>query len=266
MSRADTVMPLLQGPWMSRGGEKLPVTALPALSRDAIHNLSLQWSGILTPEMHALLECSCGISGTPIGSVDFTGCWYPEEPLSIFRPCITLAIDDTGRRWVAEAGRTRGLPGPVWCVFPQPEVAMWVHRSLGDFLVRLHHHMRRNTLAQWMTSMSRRARILWATRHASAMAVPVAFTRLRELRGWLAELPLDSWVYDLRNPAAHRGLPYGLARERGELYRCGRLPVFAFANFASPAPEAIDTEVEGLPQFAEPATARLTQAHTQGTA
>jgi hypothetical protein len=41
---------------------------------------------------------------------------------------------------------------------------------------------------------------------------------------WLAGLPLEAWVYDLRAPGAKRGLPYGLARERGELYRCGRLP------------------------------------------
>lgn len=49
------------------------------------------------------------------------------------------------------------------------------------------------------------------------MAVPVALGRLREIRGWLARLPPDAWIYDLRAPAIPRGLPYGLAGEPGHL-------------------------------------------------
>jgi hypothetical protein len=234
MSPVDTMMPLLQGQWVGRGGEPLPVTPLPALRREAIDNLELQWSGNLTPEMRTILQRSCGLSGTPLGSIDFTGCWYPEEPLAIFRPSLTLAMDEQGRRWIAEVGKMRGLPGPVWCVFPRPEVVMFVDRNLADFLVQLHTNIRRETVAQWLTSLQIRARTLWASRYARAMAVPVAFRRLRELRGWLAGLPMNAWVYDLRSPGLRRGLPYGLARERGELRRCGRLPVFAFAGSAAP--------------------------------
>jgi len=235
MSRADTMIPLLQAPWRDHGGERLPVTALPPLSTETIEHLDLQWTGTVTAETRKLLQRSCGLSGTPLGCIDFTGCWYPEEPLSIFRPSITLAIDDEGRRWIAEVGRKRGLPGPVWCVFPRPEVAMFVDRSVADFLIRLHSRTRRNTLSQWLTTLQSGARTLWATRHARAIAVTVAFTRLRELRGWLAELPANAWVYDLRSPGRRRGLPYGLTHERGGWYRCGRLPVFALVGPAAPA-------------------------------
>ena len=241
MSRADTLMPLLQAPWRDRDGEQLSVTALPPLASNTIEHLNSQWTGTLTAEMRKLLQRSCGLSGTPLGCIDFTGCWYQEEPLSIFRPSITLAIDNEGRRWIAEVGRKRGLPGPVWCVLPRPEVAMFVDRSLADFLVRLHSHLRRNSLSQWFTSLQSRARTLWATRHARAIAVPVAFTRLRELRGWLAELPINARVYDLRNPGLSRGLPYGLAHEGGGWYRCGRLPVFAL--IVPPVP-ALDVPVQ----------------------
>ena len=240
MSPVDTMMPLLHGPWIGRGGEQLPVAALPPLRPEAVNNLELQWTGTLTPEMRGILQRSCGVSGTPLGSIDFTGCWYPEEPLSIFRPSLTLAIDEEGRRWVAEVGKTRGLPGPIWCVFPRPEVALFIDRNLADFLQRLHTNIRRGTVSQWLTSVRVRARTLWASRHARAIAVPVAFTRLRELRGWLAGLPVNAWVYDLRNPGLRRGLPYGMARERGPLCRCGRLPVFAFAGSIGPVASALE--------------------------
>jgi len=243
MSPIDTMMPLLQGPWIGRDGKALGVVPLPALRREAVDALELQWSGVLTPEMRTILQHSCGISGTPLGSIDFTGCWYEEEPLAIFRPCLTLAVDQQGRRWIAEVGRTRGLPGPVWCVFRRPEVAMLVDRNLADFMMRLHSNARRGTFSQWQTILRIRARTLWASRHARAIAAPVAFTRLKELRGWLAGLPMNAWVYDLRNPGLRRGLPYGLMRERGELSRCGRLPVFAFAGSLGPAASVADESV-----------------------
>ena len=230
MSPVDTMVPLLCKPWVARDGEEMPVTPLPPLSREAVSNLDSHWTGVVTPEMRQILQLSCGVSGTPVGNLDFTGRWYPEEPLSIFRPSLTLAIDEKGRRWIAEVHKNRGLPGPVWCVLPQPEVAMFVDRNIADFLLRLHREMRGDTLSQWLTILGIRARTLWATRHARAVAVPVAFSRLRELRGWLAGLPVNAWIYDLRAPGVTRGLPYGLMRERGPICRCGSLPVFAFVG------------------------------------
>lgn len=243
MSPVDTMVPLLQGPWIGRAGEQLAIVPLPALRREAISIVESHWAGILTPEMRQVLQLSCGLSGTPLGSIDFTGRWYPEEPLSIFRPSLTLAVDAKGRRWIAEIGRQRGLPGPLWCVFPRPEVVLFVDRNLADFLTRLYDSVRRGTTSQWLTTLDIRARTLWASRHARAMGLPVAFSRLRELRGWLAGLPLEAWVYDLRAPGARRGLPYGLERERGKLCRCGRLPVFAFVGSAGPAASMADRRV-----------------------
>jgi len=113
MSAPDTMMPLLAAPWPGRFGEQLPTFPLPGLRREAIANIESHWTGTMTPEMRQLLQFSCGLSQTPIGSVDFTGRWYPEEPLSVFRPTLTLAIDDQGRRWIAEVGKRRGLPGRI---------------------------------------------------------------------------------------------------------------------------------------------------------
>jgi hypothetical protein len=240
MSPVDAVMPLLQTPWIGRHGEQPPIVPLPAIRQEAITNLEAHWTGILTPQMRDLLQRSCGLSGTPLGSIDFTGRWFPEEPLSIFRPSITLAVDDHGRRWVAELGKGRGLPGPVWCIFSRPEVALPIDRDLGDFLQRLHANVRRESMSAWLTTLSSRARKLWAARHGRAISVPVAFSRLKEIRGWLAELPVNAWVYDLRAPGVTRGLPYGLMRERGQLCRCGRLLVFAFTGFAGPAASVAD--------------------------
>src|SRR4051794_41440137 len=111
MSRVDTVMALLQRPWIDRGGERLPIASLAPIRQEAITNLEAYWTGVMTPEMRQVLQRSCGLSGTPLGEIDFTGRWFPEEPLSILRPSITLAVDDQGRRWIAELGKRRGLPG-----------------------------------------------------------------------------------------------------------------------------------------------------------
>ena len=229
MCALDTMMPLLSGPWPGRFGDE-PTVPLPGLQPETIANLECHWTGTMTPEMHQLLQFSCGLSKTLLGSIDFTGRWYSEEPLSVFRPSLTLAIDDEGRRWIAELGKGRGLPGPVWCVLPRPEVAMLVDRNLADFLARLHSNGRSDNLLHWSTVVNIRARKIWASRHAGAIALPVAFNRMRELLGWLAGLPMDALIYDLRASGPHRGLPYGMSRERGYAHRCGRLPVFAFAG------------------------------------
>jgi hypothetical protein len=55
-------------------------------------------------------------------------------------------------------------------------------------------------MLQWLTVLNIRARRIRASRHARAITLPAAFSRMRELRGWLAGLPLDAWVYDLRTP------------------------------------------------------------------
>jgi hypothetical protein len=78
--------------------------------------------------------------------------------------------------------------------------------------------------------LSATAQVVWAHRRASALRPSGAYHADQEIRGWLATLPADAYVYDLRRPNAVRGWPYGVAGPSARLYRCGRLPVFAVAG------------------------------------
>ena len=108
-------MSVITEPWNEVGWERRPITPLPGLTPNAIEGLKASFPGTLNRSLEELLECTCGIEGTALGSLDFTGQWHGQEPLAVFRPCLTLAIDDQGRRWIAEGATDDGLPGPVWC-------------------------------------------------------------------------------------------------------------------------------------------------------
>jgi hypothetical protein len=123
MSTTDTT-PLVSAPWFDADGNPLPVRALPGLRPEVIQGFECSYPGIIKPTLRALLETCCGLAATEIGSIDFTGCWFPEEPCTVFRPCLTLAIDDAGRRWIAEIG-DKDWPGPIWCLFHDPNVATY---------------------------------------------------------------------------------------------------------------------------------------------
>ena len=94
MSTSDTTMPLISAPWLNREGNPLSVIPLPGLREEVIQSLECSYPGILSPPMKELLSRSCGLGGTELGSIDFTGCWFLEEPYAVFRPALTLAIDD----------------------------------------------------------------------------------------------------------------------------------------------------------------------------
>jgi hypothetical protein len=220
---------------MSAHGERLAhavhnMVPLPGIQPESLRYIDARWQGFLTAEMRRLLQTTCGLSATPLGNIDFTGCWYPEEPLALFRPALTLAIDAEGRRWIAETGRTRGLPGPVWCIDPHRQVAIYIDRRLQQFLRRLDDYGRRGHASAWNVSLAAQARRIWLRRYAHAIHVSIASRSLREIRGWLGRLPQEAWIYDLRAPGSPRGLPYGLARDPAQWYRCGRLPIFAFCR------------------------------------
>jgi hypothetical protein len=76
----------------------------------------------------ALLGTRCGLAGTAIGSIDFTGCWFLEEPHAVFRPALTLAVDDAERRWIAEMG-DKDLPASLF-----PHNYRYDHCSSADIL------------------------------------------------------------------------------------------------------------------------------------
>jgi hypothetical protein len=179
--------------------------------------------------MQALLSTCCGLAGTALGSIDFTGCWFPEEPYAVFRPALTLAIDDAERRWIAEIG-DKDLPGPVWCVFPDPEVAVYVSDDLAAFMATIREYTGRGEMHAWLHGLTAQARTVWSRRHALAMRPHEAAHSDRAIRGWLLGLPVDAYVYDLRAQRIARGWPYGVAGPSGRFYRCGRLPVFAVAG------------------------------------
>jgi hypothetical protein len=182
--------------------------------------------------MKELLSRSCGLAGTELGSIDFTGCWFLEEPYSIFRPALTLAIDDAGRRWIAEVGNG-DLPGPIWCVFPHPEVAMYVSDDLATFLATLRERTCQGEVSRWLDELTAEARAVWSQRHAWAIRPHEAHRSDPAIRGWLMTLPAGAYVYDLRQQSIVRGWPYGVAGPSGRHYRCGRLPVFAVAGLSA---------------------------------
>jgi hypothetical protein len=223
--------PLLSTPWIDVSGKSLSVRALPGLRPELIKTLSTIYPGIINPSIEALLAACCGLADTELGHVDFTGCCFPEEPCTVFQPCLTIAIDDVGRRWIAEVGR-KDLPGPVWCVFPDPQVAMHISDDLRAFIATLRDHAHRDRTLAWLQDLSATAQAVWAHRRALALRPYGARRSDGEIRAWVSSLPSDAYVYDLRRPSAARGWPYGVAGPSARLYRCGRLPVFAVA--ASP--------------------------------
>jgi len=232
MATPDTIWPLVSAPWLDADGNPLTVRPLPGLRSDVIQSLECSYPGILSPQMKALLGTCCGLAETDLGTIDFTGCWFVEEPYTVFRPALTLAIDDAERRWIAEVGN-HDLPGPVWCVFSEPEVTLNVCDDLATFVKTVHDHTCEGKMRTWLRHLNDQVRMVWSQRHALAMRPHEAFKSDRAIRGWLSGLPFNAYVYDLRAQKAARGWPHGVAGPTGRLFRCKRLPVFAVAG--SPA-------------------------------
>ncbi len=230
MSTPDTMTPLLFTPWVDAGGKTLSVRSLPGLRPELIETLKSAYPGIISPPLQALLATSSGLADTELGNIDFTGCCFPEESCDVFQPCLTIAIDDAGRRWIAEVGG-KDLPGPVWCVLPDPQVAVLIGEDLQAFLATLREHAHRGQTLEWLQELSANAHAVWAQRRALALRPHGAYRADEAIRGWLATLPSDAYIYDLRRPSTVRGWPYGVAGPSARLYRCGRLPVFAVAGW-----------------------------------
>lgn len=229
MSALDTMTPLLATPWIDASGKTLSVRALPGLRPELIKTLNSTYPGRINPTIQALLATCCGLADSELGLIDFTGCSFPEEPCTVFQPCLTLAIDDAGRRWIAEVGN-QDLPGPVWCVFPDPQVAVHISADLHAFLATLHEHAHRGQTLAWLQDLNATAHAVWAKRRVLALRPHLAHHSDDPIRGWLSSLPSDAYVYDLRRPNSVRAWPYGVAGPSARLYRCGRLPVFAVAG------------------------------------
>lgn len=229
MSTLDTMTPLISTPWLDANGKSLSARPLPGLRPEVLQTLERAHPGVISPALTDLLSACCGLADTDLGLIDFTGCCFPEEPCTVFNPCLTIAIDDAGRRWIAEVG-DGDLPGPVWCVFPQPEVAVYVSGDLASFLSTFRDHASRGDTLTWLQELTTTARAVWSHRRTLAMRPHHVDHSDDQIRGWSSSLPSDAYVYDLRTQTIARGWPYGVAGPSGRLYRCGRLPVFAAAG------------------------------------
>jgi hypothetical protein len=223
------MIPLLSTPWVDASGKTLPVRALPGLRPALLKTLRSIYPASINPSTEALLATCRGLADTELGLIDFTGLCFPEEPCSVFKPCLTLAIDDAGRRWIAELGN-EDLPGSVWCVFPDPQVAVHVSEGLCTFVATLRDLALRGQTLAWLRDLSANAHSVWAHRRALALRPYRAHHLDDAIRDWLASLPSNAYVYDLRASSTVRGWPYGVAGPSARLYRCGRLPVFAVAG------------------------------------
>jgi hypothetical protein len=230
-----TMLPALTRPWIATSGHALSIQLGPALTKSAIDSLRPNFPGTLTVDHEQLLRHGCGIDGTPLQYIDFTGQWHGEEPLGVFRPCITLAIDAAGRRWIAETGNTEGLPGPVWCILEDPQVAVYVAEKLGGFLEIVHQHTVWNSFDGFQRAIDTAARRIWQQRGALAFQSRQECGSNRDLRAWLLQLPRDARVYDLRSPLFGAGWPYGSAGPAGRFHRCGRQLLFAVSGFPAPS-------------------------------
>jgi len=231
MSAADTLVPLLASPWRDGAGVRVCGMPFPGLAPEVIDSLSPLYPGGLNADIRKLLQQSSGLAGTSIGDIDFTGTrWHPEEPLTVYRPCLSLTVDESGRRWIAEGAGYEGLPGPVWCVFPSPPVAMYVSHDLAGFLCRLRDCEQGSAVLQWLQALMEAAFAVWDHRYTHAMRSRRVCAWDRAIRGWLYALPAGALVYDLRD-AGIRGWSYGVAGESVRYFRCGRLPVFGVAHW-----------------------------------
>ena len=231
----NTMLPVLAHPWINAAGETLPIKSGPSLKPSAIDSLRTTFPGTLTPEFEQLLTLGCGLDGTALQYIDFTAQWHRDEPLAVFRPCLTLAIDGGGRRWIAETANTRGLPGPVWCVMQEPEVVVYVSADLGEFLELLHRSSCASSIDGWLKAADTAAERAWKQRGALAFYSRQACGHDREVRQWLLQLPRDARVYDLRSPKFGVAWPYGAAGNTGRFHRCGRELLFAVSGFPAPS-------------------------------
>jgi hypothetical protein len=230
-----TMLPALTLPWIATSGQALPVRPGPGLSPSAIDSLRTTFPGVLTAEHEKLLHHACGIDGTELQYLDFTGQFHDEEPLAVFRPCLTLGVDLEGRRWIAETGKSEGLPGPVWCVVEDPQVVVYVCEDLGQFLELFNKHVQANSLKDFMHATDAAALRTWRQRGALAFQSRQECAYDRDVRAWLLQLPRDSRVYDLRSPSFGSGWPYGVAGGTGRFHRCGREQLFAVSGFPAPS-------------------------------
>jgi hypothetical protein len=231
----DTMLPVSGSAGSNPTAKVSPIRSVPGLKAAAIDGLRSSFPGILTREFERFLSNTCGLEGTALHYIDFTGRWHDEEALAVFRPCLTLAVDDQGRRWIAETHKSAGLPGPVWCVHQTPQVAVYVAQDIRAFLDAVQTQSVAGTMTQWLRSVDEAAQSAWQHRGALAFQARQDCAHDKQVRQWLLQLPRDARVFDLRNPRFGIAWPYGVAGAAGHFHRCGRELLFAVSGFPAPS-------------------------------
>lgn len=247
MSFTDTLAPLVSLPWLDPSGQPHAVRPLPGLRSETLGELKISTISFMSTEYREFLNTCSGLAATPLGHIDFTGSWYPVEECPVFYPCLTLAVDEACRRWIAEVSE-EGLPGPVWCLFKEPEVAVYVSDDLVSFIAKLRERTCTGQVFSWFQELGAQAQAIWKYRRAFALRPYQASETDSELAVWLKTLPSDAYIYDLREPKAARGWPYGFGGPAGRLFRYGRLPVFAVAGPRSDGSRSRDPATILLPR------------------
>lgn len=228
MSSPDTLTPFISAPWLDPLGRPLAVRPLPGLRPEILRKLRY-CRGAMAHDYREFLTCCSGLANTELGNLDFTGSWYPEEKCPVLNPCLTLAVDHQGRRWVCELSAD-GRPGRVWCLFAEPTVAVYVSDTLAEFLATLRDRTCHGRLFSWLQDLTAQAYAIWKHRRTLARRPHRGVDADAEFAEWLATLPQEAFVYDLRTPMAARGWPFGLAGSSSRLFRYRDMPVFAVAG------------------------------------
>jgi hypothetical protein len=189
----------------------------------------------LTPEFERLLRAMCGFATTTAQAGELTDREFARESSPVVRPSLTLAVDDKGRRWIAETVTTAGIPGPVWCVYDNPRVVVYVSADVREFVDMVLQQGEQHALSGWLQSLDLAAERTWQRRGTLAFQSRQHCSQDPRVRPWLLQLPRDARVYDLRSASFGDAWPYGAAGTGGRLHRCERELLFAVSGFPPPS-------------------------------
>lgn len=218
-------------------GDALPASdhPTPHLDPATVRLLREVFPARLTPAFEGLLRDLCTGTASNPGASDATDHARTRESLAVLRPCLTLAIDERGCRWIAETVTSSGIPGPVWCVYENPRVAVYIGADVREFLGTVLRQCEHRSMSGWLQSVKAAAERTWQRRGTLAFQSRQDCSADPRVRAWLLRLPRDARVYDLRSASFGDAWPYGAAGAAGRLHRCERELLFAVSGFPPPS-------------------------------
>lgn len=207
----------------------------PGLDPAAVAILKRTFPARLTPDFERLLRGTDGFATTTSQADALTDPACARESLTVLRPSLTLAVDDRGRRWIAETVTKSGIPGPVWCVYENPQVVVYISADVREFVGILLQQGDQHAMSGWLKSLEAAAERTWQHRGTLAFQSRQHVSQDPRARPWLLQLPRDARIYDLRTATFGDAWPYGAAGAAGRLHRCERELLFAVSGFPPPS-------------------------------